>query len=215
MVEMTEAANILNHATSRSLVLLDEIGRGTATFDGLSIAWAVVEFLHERRGGPPRTLFATHYHELTELAVELPRVVNWRTTVREWGERVVFLHRVERGAADRSYGIQVARLAGVPPAVIARAKEILANLEHDEFGKDGLPRRARKRPRGSGPGRESVQIPLFAGAAAESVAEPVDPAAHEILAEIREKDPDTLTPLEALGVLARWHRRLRSGREDR
>ena len=137
MVEMTETANILHHATARSLVLLDEIGRGTSTFDGLSIAWAVVEHLHARAGGAPRTLFATHYHELTELAVQLPGVVNWRMAVHERGDQVVFLHRVEQGAADRSYGIHVARLAGVPAPVVARAGEILLNLERDEFGGDG------------------------------------------------------------------------------
>ncbi len=209
MVEMTETANILHNATSRSLVLLDEIGRGTATFDGLSIAWAVVEFLHERAGGPPRTLFATHYHELTELAVELPQVVNWRTAVRERGERVVFLHRVEPGAADRSYGIQVARLAGVPAPVLSRAKEILENLETDEFGRDGLPRRARRHGRGrAGKGTGNL-FPLFGTHPADDAAgEAADPAVQEVLAELREKNPDQLTPLDALQLLSRWRRRL-------
>src|SRR6185436_3440541 len=188
-------------------VLLDEIGRGTSTFDGLSIAWAVVEQLHGRAGGAPRTLFATHYHELTELAVELPGVANWRTTAREWGDRVVFLHRVERGSADRSYGIQVARLAGVPSAVIERAKEILANLESDEFGRDGLPRRARSQ-RGGSARRGTGQIPLFAGPQPDASRDRSDPAAREVLAELRERDPNSLTPLDALGLLARWHHRL-------
>jgi DNA mismatch repair protein MutS len=206
MVEMTETANILHHATRRSLVLLDEIGRGTATFDGLSIAWAVVEHLHGRPGTPPRTLFATHYHELTELAVQLQGVVNHRMSVREWGERVIFLHRVEPGPADRSYGIQVARLAGVPTAVIERAKEILTNLERDEFGRDGLPRRARRRS-GAAPARP--QLPLF-GTDPQPPAskEPADPAAAEVLAELRAEDPDRLTPLEALERLSAWRRRL-------
>jgi DNA mismatch repair protein MutS len=197
MVEMTETANILHHATARSLVLLDEIGRGTSTFDGLSIAWAVVEHLHGRAGGPPRTLFATHYHELTELAVQLPGVVNWRLEVRERGDQVVFLHRVEQGAADRSYGIHVARLAGVPAPVVARAAEILLNLERDEFGGDGLPRRARKR----GEARQG-QYTLFP-------AEPQDAGAAEVLAALRAADPTRLTPLEALALLDAWRRRLR------
>jgi DNA mismatch repair protein MutS len=210
MVEMTETANILHHATARSLVLLDEIGRGTATFDGLSIAWAVVEFLHARTGGRPRTLFATHYHELTELAVELPGVVNCRMGVRERGDQVIFLHRVEPGPADRSYGIQVARLAGVPEAVVVRAREILENLEQDEFGGDGLPRRARRRDR-RGSRAAALQPSLFGHQDPAPTAEgPRDAAAAEILAELREKDPDRLTPLEALQLLTAWRGRLRS-----
>ncbi len=212
MVEMTETANILHHATHESLILLDEIGRGTSTFDGLSIAWAVVEQLHARRPTPPRTLFATHYHELTELAVELPAVLNCRMAVRERGDDVVFLHRVEPGAADRSYGIQVARLAGVPAAVVARAKEILGNLERDEYGRDGLPRRARRHGAGP-PGAE--QPTLFPGltgpapaAPREDDDEPADPTAGEVLAELRSQDPDRMTPLQALERLAEWKRRL-------
>ncbi len=205
LVEMIETANILHHAGRRSLVLLDEIGRGTATFDGMAIAWAVVEALHGRPGGAPRTLFATHYHELTELAVALPGVVNQRMGAREWGDRVIFLHRVEPGAADKSYGIQVARLAGIPPPVIARAKEILTNLERDEFGRDGLPRRARRQGRGAGAGQPSL---FLAAEPAPVSAEPADPAAAEVLADLRVSDPDRLTPLEALAKLARWRSRL-------
>jgi DNA mismatch repair protein MutS len=205
LVEMTETANILHHATSRSLVLLDEIGRGTATFDGLAIAWAVVEHLHGE-GGRPRTLFATHYHELTELAVLLPSVSNLRIAVKESGERVIFLHKVEAGAADRSYGIHVARLAGVPQTVLARAGEILSNLEKDEFLGDGLPRRARSKQRS----REArADTPLFAPAApAPARDEAVDPAVAEVLAELRSKDPDRMTPIEALTHVAAWKRRL-------
>ena len=203
LVEMTETANILHHATGRSLVLLDEIGRGTSTFDGLSLAWAVVESLHERRSGRPRTLFATHYHELTELAVALPGVTNWRMAVREHGDQVLFLHRVEEGASDRSYGIHVARLAGVPAAVVARAQEILTNLERDEFGRDGLPRRARRR------GSVSVsQGALFGRDETGAPAESQDPLAAEILAQLRALDPDRTTPLEALERVAGWRRRL-------
>ncbi len=207
MVEMTETANILHNATPRSLILLDEIGRGTSTFDGLSIAWAVVEELHGRDGGRPRTLFATHYHELTELEVELDAVVNYRMGVREWGDDVVFLHRVESGASDRSYGIQVARLAGVPPAVVERAREILTNLERDEYGQDGLPRRARG-SRTAGAARRT-QPSLFENRGGErTTPEEPDAAVAEVLAELRTRDPERTTPLEALEILARWKKRL-------
>lgn len=128
MVEMNETANILNNATGRSLVILDEIGRGTSTYDGISIAWAVAEHLHGEKEGP-RTLFATHYHELTQLAHSLPRLQNWSVAVKEWKEEILFVRQVVPGAADRSYGIQVARLAGMPPSVVSRAKEILQGLE--------------------------------------------------------------------------------------
>lgn len=132
MVEMNETANILNHATDRSLIILDEIGRGTSTYDGLSIAWAVVEYLHRDDTRGPRTLFATHYQELTQLSRHLPRLRNFSVAVKEWNDDIVFVRRVVPGAADRSYGIQVARLAGLPLAVIDRAKTILAKLESDE-----------------------------------------------------------------------------------
>jgi len=132
MVEMNETANILNHATDRSLIILDEIGRGTSTYDGLSIAWSVVEYLHRDEARGPRTLFATHYQELTQLSKHLPRLRNFSVAVKEWNDDIVFVRRVVPGAADRSYGIQVARLAGLPLAVIDRAKTILAKLESDE-----------------------------------------------------------------------------------
>ena len=132
MVEMNETANILNNATSRSLIILDEIGRGTSTYDGLSIAWAVVEHLHRDAEGGPRTLFATHYQELTQLEKHLPRLRNFSVAVKEWNDDIVFVRRVIPGAADRSYGIQVARLAGLPLSVIDRAKTILGKLESDD-----------------------------------------------------------------------------------
>jgi DNA mismatch repair protein MutS len=132
MVEMNETANILNNATDRSLIILDEIGRGTSTYDGLSIAWAVVEHLHRDPARGPRTLFATHYQELTQLDRHLPRLRNLSVAVKEWNDDIVFVRRVVAGAADRSYGIQVARLAGLPPGVIDRAKAILARLEGDD-----------------------------------------------------------------------------------
>ena len=162
MVEMSETANILHHASERSLVILDEIGRGTSTFDGLSLAWAIVENLHHQLGA--KTLFATHYHELTELSERLPRVFNLNVAVREWNDQVVFLRQVVDGAADQSYGIQVARLAGVPVPVLERAKEILANLEETDLtaagGKKGTaqPRTERKKLRDLAP---SPQLDLF------------------------------------------------------
>jgi DNA mismatch repair protein MutS len=135
MVEMSETANILNNATARSLVILDEIGRGTSTFDGLSLAWSIVEFLHNQVGA--KTLFATHYHELTELAARLPRIKNFNVAVREWNDQIVFLRKIVEGGTDKSYGIQVARLAGVPKPVLERAKEILVNLEESELTPEG------------------------------------------------------------------------------
>ncbi len=142
MVEMTETANILNNATARSLIVLDEIGRGTSTFDGLSLAWSIVEHLHHQVGA--KTLFATHYHELTELAGRLPRLKNFNVAVREWQDQVVFLHKIVAGGTDKSYGIQVARLAGVPKPVLERAKQILSNLEASELTPEGNVRAPRR-----------------------------------------------------------------------
>jgi len=143
MVEMTETANILNHATSRSLIVLDEIGRGTSTFDGLSLAWSIVEHLHNRIGA--KTLFATHYHELTELAQRLPRLKNFNVAVREWRDQIVFLRKIVEGGTDKSYGIHVARLAGVPREVLERAKVILGNLEESELTPEGTVRQSPRR----------------------------------------------------------------------
>ncbi|HYR58551.1 MAG TPA: DNA mismatch repair protein MutS [Chthoniobacteraceae bacterium] len=144
MVEMNETANITNNATARSLVILDEIGRGTSTFDGLSIAWSVAEYLHDETKA--RTLFATHYHELTELELTRAGVRNYNVAVREWNDQVIFLRKIIKGGADKSYGIQVARLAGLPPAIIERAKEILSNLEQHELNADGKPTLAEAPP---------------------------------------------------------------------
>ena len=149
MVEMQETANILNNATAKSLVVLDEIGRGTSTFDGISIAWAVAEFLHNNPKVKAKTLFATHYHELTDLALTLPGAKNYNVLVREKNDRIAFLRKIVPGAADKSYGIQVARLAGLPEDVINRAKEILTNLEEGEFGEEGQPKIAKHQPRKS------------------------------------------------------------------
>jgi DNA mismatch repair protein MutS len=163
MVEMTETANILNNATPRSLIVLDEIGRGTSTFDGLSLAWSIVEFLHNQVGA--KTLFATHYHELTELSMRLPRIKNFNVAVREWHDQIVFLRKIVEGGTDKSYGIQVARLAGVPKEVLERAKQILGNLEESELTPEGNVRQARRQQ-----DREKLkslapppQLDLFAG----------------------------------------------------
>jgi DNA mismatch repair protein MutS len=192
MVEMIETANILRHATESSLVILDEVGRGTATFDGLSIAWAIVEYLHEKRR--PKTLFATHYHELTELASLLPRVVNRTMAVREWEERIVFLRRVVPGSADKSYGLHVARLAGLPDGVIDRAAEILANLESQEYDPTGKPRLARG-PNAPEPG-EPAQLTLFA------------PPEQVVATVLRGVDVNQLTPLAALNLVQSLKSRL-------
>ncbi|MEE2776489.1 MAG: DNA mismatch repair protein MutS [Acidobacteriota bacterium] len=183
MVEMIETANILRYASERSLVVLDEVGRGTATFDGLSLAWAIVEHLHEHCR--PKTLFATHYHELTELATILPRVTNRTMAVREWEERIVFLRRVVAGSADKSYGIQVARLAGLPPSVLDRAAEILANLERHEYDLTGKPRLAKGAATDSDPG----QLALFT------------PPEELVAGILREVDLEQLSPLAALNLL--------------
>jgi DNA mismatch repair protein MutS len=181
MVEMVETASILNHATPRSLLILDEVGRGTSTYDGLSIAWAVVEYLHNHPERRARTLFATHYHELTEMAERLPAVRNYNLAVVEEGRQVVFLHKVEPGGADRSYGIHVAQLAGVPRPVIHRAEELLAQLESGEF-----------RPGTEKP--EPYQPVLFADE-------------HPVVEELRELDVSTMTPLEAINRLYELQKR--------
>ena len=143
MVEMVETANILNHATPRSLIVLDEIGRGTSTFDGLSLAWAVAEYLHDNESVKARTLFATHYHEITDLERTKPGVRNYNVLVTENGDQVTFTRKIVPGCADKSYGINVAKLAGLPDAVLKRASEVLANLENDELTDEGKPKLAR------------------------------------------------------------------------
>ena len=161
MVEMNETANILNNATVRSLVILDEIGRGTSTYDGLSIAWAVIEHLHTKGQQGPRTLFATHYHELTQLTQTLPRLQNYSVAVKEWNDEIIFVRQVVKGAADRSYGIQVARLAGLPGSVIDRAKDILERLEADDSSHNLLRKRMRKKKSGQQTVQEDEQLALF------------------------------------------------------
>jgi len=159
MVEMNETANILNNATAQSVVILDEIGRGTSTFDGLSIAWSVAEYLHDQIGC--RALFATHYHELTDLERTRPGVVNLNVAVREWNDQVIFLRKILPGRADQSYGIQVARLAGLPDSIIARSKEILANLEKSELNAEGQPAFAKGRRKRLTPDPNAAQMPLL------------------------------------------------------
>jgi DNA mismatch repair protein MutS len=194
MVEMRESARLLQGLTERSLLLLDEVGRGTSTFDGLAIAWAVAEYLHDSTSA--KVLFATHFHELTELARERPRVKNLSMAVREWGDEVIFLRRVIESGASRSYGIEVARLAGLPPTIIARARQILANLEQGEFDESGMVRLARS-PGGE---RGAAQMSLFA------------PLESRIIEELRALDVDRMTPVDALNTLAELTVRLRQGR---
>jgi len=192
MVEMLEMARILNLASPRSLVILDEVGRGTSTYDGISLAWAIVEHLHDRIGC--RTLFATHYHELTDLARVCERVKNLNVAVRDWADEVVFLHKIVEGAADKSYGIHVARLAGIPREVISRAKQILAQLEAEHIDGQGRPRLA-GRTRGK-PRHDPYQLMLFV------------PSAHPVLEAIRSLDIDQTTPLQALQYLQQWKQEL-------
>jgi DNA mismatch repair protein MutS len=179
MVEMTETATILNTATSKSLILLDEMGRGTATFDGLSLAWATVEYLHAETGA--RTLFATHYHELTMLAEKLPRVRNLRVGVKEVAGGIVFLHNIEPGAASKSYGIEVAKLAGLPAVVIDRARRVLKQHEKQErFAAANVQTEATAEP---------IQLTMFT------------PLSQRIVDRIEAVDVNSLTPLQALNLL--------------
>ena len=196
MVEMEEMAHILKNVGPHNLILLDEIGRGTSTFDGLSIAWAVTEYLHDGCPWRAKTLFATHYHELTELALTKSRIKNFHVAVREWNDRVIFLRKLVEGATSRSYGIQVARLAGLPEAVIDRAKEVLTNLEQGEFTEGGVPKLAVSRKKKTT--WDSQQMYLFQ--------RPSDPLRDSL----RKLDPDRLTPLEALTFLSEIKARLDS-----
>jgi DNA mismatch repair protein MutS len=236
MVEMRETAEILACATARSLVILDEIGRGTSTYDGLSIAWAVAEFLHDAPGLSPRTLFATHYHELSDLASARPRVGNAHFAAREWGEEILFLRQLVAGGASRSYGIQVAKLAGLPSAVVERAREILSNLEGGEFDERGRPRfahpgggpallgganaaaaaagslRATGVPRTPAEGAERRRGRRTDGSDAAQLglfgSAAADPREIEVLRRLRSLDWMRLSPLEALNALAQLKRQL-------
>ena len=182
MVEMIETANILNNATDRSLIVLDEVGRGTSTFDGISIAWAVAEYIVNRIRA--RTLFATHYNELTELSMALEGVKNYNVTVREWGDEIIFLRKIEPGPADKSYGIQVARLAGLPEEVVSKAKEVLGNLEQAEFSNKGLPRVL-----GAKDAPKAQQLDLFA------------PNYEPVIKKLMSIDVDRISPEDAIKKL--------------
>jgi len=195
MVEMEETANILNNATEKSLIIMDEIGRGTSTFDGLSIAWAVAEYLHDLNNRGVKTLFATHYHELTDLAQTKPRVKNFNILVKEWNDEIIFLRKLVEGGTNRSYGIQVARLAGIPPAVIRRAKKILYNIEQGEYDSIGSPCLVREE---KGVIRGPVQLDLFR--------KPENP----VLDKLRNADISRMTPLEALNFLNELQEKLKS-----
>ena len=201
MVEMTETANILNNATSKSLILLDEVGRGTSTFDGISIAWAVVEYIAKELKA--RTLFATHYHELTELSLILDGIKNLNVAVKEWGDEIIFLRRIEEGAADKSYGIQVARLAGLPGETIERAKEILSNLEKSELNELGAPKLAYAPDPEAAQAPKTGQLDLFATQA--------DPVIKELLG----LDILSMTPIEALNKLFEMRKRLSDEKETK
>ncbi|MCE5251644.1 DNA mismatch repair protein MutS [bacterium] len=192
LVEMNETANILNNCTPRSLILFDEVGRGTSTFDGLSIAWAIVEYLHQVKRSAARTLFATHFHELTEIALILERVKNYNISVTEWNDEVIFLRKIVEGGSDQSLGIQVARLAGLPSQVIARAKEILANLEANEFTVNNEPKIAAAPPEQKG----AYQLSLF------------ELPEHPVVQELRDLDIDNLTPMRALLLLEQLKRKV-------
>jgi DNA mismatch repair protein MutS len=184
MVEMVETAGILHHASHRSLLILDEIGRGTSTYDGLAIAWSIIEYLHNHPRLRARTLFATHYHELTGLAEMLPLVSNYNVAVAEEGDKVVFLHQIVKGGADRSYGIHVAQLAGLPRDVIQRANEILRDLEAHAVTTAVEPSQI----------NSGQQIALF-------------PESSPLLDELAKLDITTMTPLEAMNKLYEWQRR--------
>jgi len=190
MVEMLETSIILNNATARSLILLDEVGRGTSTFDGLSLAWAIVEYLHEKEKLKPKTLFATHYHELTELSLTMDRIKNYHVTVQEHRGDIVFLRKIAAGPSDQSYGIHVAKLAGIPPLVLDRAREILFNLEKKELDDIGLPKIAYR----TANNQDTSQFLLFQ-----------QDREQELLGSIKEKigntNTDSMTPLEALNLL--------------
>ena len=190
MVEMNETANILNNATNRSLIILDEIGRGTSTFDGISIAWSVVEYLHDKSKAGAKTLFATHYHELTELSMILDGVKNYNVLVREWNDKIIFLRKITEGGSDKSYGIQVARLAGLPDEVLSRAKEVLSNLEKKEFNEVGIPTLGQKQESPDNEEKKPDQLQLFR-----------EKQNDLLLQELEKIDINSTSPIKALNIL--------------
>jgi DNA mismatch repair protein MutS len=204
LVEMIEVANILNNATGKSFVLLDEVGRGTSTFDGISIAWAVAEYLHETKERTARTLFATHYHELTEMPLIFSRIKNLHVKVKEWNDKIIFLRKIDTGSCDHSYGIQVARLAGVPASVIVRAKEILTNLENMELTPDHKPVLAQKKDGSfavSSASEKTDGVQLNA----------IDEYMQSVITRLRTLDINSLTPIDALNVLYELRKKAMDG----
>jgi len=205
MVEMTEVANILRNATSKSLLILDEIGRGTSTFDGLSIAWAVIEYISDTRLLGAKTLFATHYHELTELEGKIENVHNYCIAVKEKGDDIVFLRKIVKGGADKSYGIQVAKLAGVPDLVIERAKEIVEELSDEDItarvneiaSKDHAPRKKTRPKRYDEV--DIAQMSLF-----DTVKD------DDVIEELKNIDVGNLTPIDALNTIYRLQNKLKN-----
>ena len=196
MVEMSEVANILRNATKKSLLILDEIGRGTSTFDGLSIAWAVVEYISNPKLLGAKALFATHYHELTELEGKLASVNNYCIAVKEQGDDIIFLRKIIKGGADKSYGIQVARLAGIPELVIERAKEIVSELSDHDIATKVKGIQVSKKLEEYQP--EPVQLSLFPENSAQKVS---DPTEEEVLQQLRNLDLSHMTPLDAMNLL--------------
>ena len=199
MVEMTEVANILHNATKDSLIILDEIGRGTSTFDGLSIAWAVVEHIVDKKKIGAKTLFATHYHELTELEGKLEGVQNYCIAVKEDGEDIVFLRKIVKGGADRSYGIQVAKLAGVPQEVLERAREIADCLEQAGEGQNGVPADIPAASRNAA--SEMTQLSIFDAMGGNQT--------DDILFELRDIDLTGVTPMDAMNLIYKWQNQLK------
>jgi len=196
LVEMIETANILHNATPRSVVLLDEIGRGTSTFDGLSIAWAVVEYLHENKKIAAKTLFATHYHELTELSNVYKGVKNYNITAKEYKDRIIFLRKVVPGSADQSYGIQVAKLAGIPQKVIERAQEILEELEKSEFNESSILEKTKRK-------KAEINQTSFIEVLSQKTSKE-----RALIEELKDLNIDSLTPIEALTFLSKLKEKL-------
>ncbi|HHF51089.1 MAG TPA: DNA mismatch repair protein MutS, partial [Candidatus Aminicenantes bacterium] len=200
MVEMLETAGILNSATEKSLILLDEVGRGTSTFDGLSLAWAVVEYLHGNNHIKAKTLFATHYHELTELAMTMDRIKNYHVSVKEWKDDIIFLRKIVPGPSDQSYGIHVAKLAGIPRTVLERAREILFNLEKKELDSEGIPKISYRQNDDT----DDSQLFLFGG-----------DEKYRLLKKLKDEidrcDVSAMTPVEALNMIDRLKKEIKEG----
>ena len=195
MVEMNETANILNNISERSLIILDEIGRGTSTYDGISIAWAIAEYLHQSRQRP-KTLFATHYHELNEMADSFPRIHNFNVSVREVGDQVIFTRKLQPGGSNHSFGIHVAQMAGMPAPVIERATQILQQMERSQLGSVAggtAAKKARKMPVPAEPSSDNIQLSIF---------QLDDPTLVNIKEQLKGIDINSLTPVEALVKLS-------------